>query len=468
MKLVLKPNETISVNQVLKRGSFPTNLRIKRIFNSDNLQAQFLPEIEDDYRPYAGRCREGKGKRIVMQKSMRTDDLFEAAKRAVNWVQEIEKKGRDAKELKRGAAQSLIHYWNIYFEKEKKVRENERNFVRWCREELLKWQAKDYGIAQQDFAKVRADRINRKDFEDYFDLLEIRARKNNGSNGSGIKGQQKTLIRKLLAIAETDFVGHSFPNFPKISKEYKQVTHLDHKSWDILNRHIFELGDGKDAVCYKPEDYQALPFNNFNRKNVRNWVDVYDAINLQWYFYLRAEDMYRIKGEWFKEMDDGSFYCDLETTKKDRPKHRTTHYRPDAVSFMKRLLQRKPKGYLIFPHLPRPIGNEAESSVLLTLNFLLKSAINDCLPDFPSDACKWTTLRHTAFRLTLEEDKTLGIPPEINAFVDNGHTSAEQLRSTYLKYIDLEASAKKSRKTISARKQVRWGGKYKSKKDLEN
>ena len=89
------------------------------------------------------------------------------------------------------------------------------------------------------------------------------------------------------------------------------------------------------------------------------------------------------------------------------------------------------------------------------------------MPDFPSDACKWTTLRHTAFRLTLEEDKTLGIPPEINAFADNGHTSAEQLRSTYLKYIDLEASAKKSRKTISPRKQVRWGGKYKSKKDLE-
>lgn len=42
--------------------------------------------------------------------------------------------------------------------------------MRWEREELLKWQAKDYGIAQQDFAKVRADRINRKDFEEYFEL----------------------------------------------------------------------------------------------------------------------------------------------------------------------------------------------------------------------------------------------------------------------------------------------------------
>tara|TARA_Y100001972_G_scaffold128018_1_gene186914 strand:+ start:756 stop:2174 length:1419 start_codon:yes stop_codon:yes gene_type:complete len=468
MQLVLKPNETVSVNQIIKRGSFPVNLRIKRIHNHDNLQAQFLPTEENDYRPYAGRCKNGKGKRLVMQKSMETDDVFEAAKRAVAWVEEIEKRGRDAKELKKGAAQSLVHYWNLYFDKEKKLRENQRNFVRWEREELLKWQAKDYGIAQQDFAKVRADRINRKDFEEYFDLLEIRARKNNGSNGSGIKGQQKTLIRKLLAIAESDFVGHSFPNFPKISKEYKQVKHLDHKMWDKLNRHVFELGEGKDAVCYSPEDYKALPFNNFNRKNIRNWIDVYDALNLQWYFYLRAEDMYRLKAEWFKQAEDGSFICDLETTKKDRPKHKTTHYRPDAVSFMKRLLQRKPSGYLIFPHLPRPVGNEAESSVLLTLNFLLKSAIVECLPDFPANDAKWTTIRHTAFRLTLEEDKSLGVPPEINAFADNGHTSADQLRNTYLKYIDLEASAQKSRKTIAPRKQVRWGGKFKSKRDVKS
>ena len=70
MKLVIKPNETISVNQVIKRGSFPSNLRLKRIFNSDNLQAQFLPLEENDFRPFAGRCKGGKGKRIVMQKSM--------------------------------------------------------------------------------------------------------------------------------------------------------------------------------------------------------------------------------------------------------------------------------------------------------------------------------------------------------------------------------------------------------------
>ena len=60
MKLVIKPNETISVNQVIKRGSFPSNLRLKRIFNSDNLQAQFLPLEENDFRPFAGRCKGGR------------------------------------------------------------------------------------------------------------------------------------------------------------------------------------------------------------------------------------------------------------------------------------------------------------------------------------------------------------------------------------------------------------------------
>ena len=150
----LKPNETISVNQVIRRGSFPSNLRIKRIYNSVNLQAQFLPEPQNDYRPFEGRCKEGKGKRIVMQKSMGTDDVLEASKRAVLWVEEIEEKGREKQRLAEGQKNSLVYYWNIYFEQEKRIRESQRNFNRWSREELLKWQANDYGIAQQDWAKI--------------------------------------------------------------------------------------------------------------------------------------------------------------------------------------------------------------------------------------------------------------------------------------------------------------------------
>ena len=59
------------------------------------------------------------------------------------------------------------------------------------------------------------------------------------------------------------------------------------------------------------------------------------------------------------------------------------------------------------------------------------------------------------------------MPPEINAFAENGHTSADQLRSTYLRYIDLEGTAQKSREQIAPRKQTRFGGRFGSKKDIQ-
>ena len=122
---------------------------------------------------------------------------------------------------------------------------------------------------------------------------------------------------------------------------------------------------------------------------------------------------------------------------------------------------------MIFPFLKRPSNNELDSSVLSNLNFLLKHTIEKCLPDFPIKERKWTTIRHTAFRLTLEEFPDLGIPPYINSFADNGHTSPDMLRRTYINYIQSEKVSKISRKKISATKNVRFGGKFKSKKDIE-
>ena len=93
-------------------------------------------------------------------------------------------------------------------------------------------------------------------------------------------------------------------------------------------------------------------------------------------------------------------------------------------------------------------------------------AIQECLPDFPKANRNWTTLRHTAFRLTLEDEPSLGIPPKINAFADNGHTSPDQLRKTYLRYMELEATAKEARQNIPASRNVRWGGKFKTRRDI--
>ena len=113
--------------------------------------------------------------------------------------------------------------------------------------------------------------IKRSDLDEYFALLESRAKASRG-NGSGMKGQQKTLINKLFAIAESDFVGHRFPSFPPISKQTKQVRHLTKEKWDILQRHVFELGEGKDADAYTPTKYKKLDWSPSNRQNTRNWV----------------------------------------------------------------------------------------------------------------------------------------------------------------------------------------------------
>ena len=56
------------------------------------------------------------------------------------------------------------------------------------------------GIQNQDWSQVSTDLIKRSDLEEYFALLESRARKAGRGNGSGMKGQQKTLINKLFAI----------------------------------------------------------------------------------------------------------------------------------------------------------------------------------------------------------------------------------------------------------------------------
>jgi len=158
--------------------------------------------------------------------------------------------------------------------------------------------------------------------------------------------------------------------------------------------------------------------------------------------------MTRLRSEWFRDQGDGTVVCFLEETKGNRPLHQTFHYRPDAYSFWQRMVLRRPTGYLILPHLFRPRGNESDSHCLETLNFLLKNAMTMCDPPIRAEDVTWTTIRHTAFRLTLEEFPELGVPPRIDAFAFNGHTSAKMLQERYLKYIDAEKTAKEARERI--------------------
>jgi hypothetical protein len=427
------------------RGSYPQDLRIKRQVKSKNLYAQWLPSPDDDARPNQGRG--SGGKRLTLSQSMGTDDPYEAGKRAIAWVQRKQRELREQKdEVNAQREYALSRYWEKWFARECSSRGNQRNFTRWKRDTRLKWDGQGYGICHQPWAQKSVEQITFLDFSDYWAVLE--SRRTPGTDMSGIKAQQKTLIRKLMKEARTDFPKLAIPEFPVISKQVKQVAHLTNTQWERLVAKIVDLSGGTARQKLTNGQYASLQWSSRNRLSIRNWVDLYDALHLQWFFYLRAEDMPRLRSEWFRDQGDGTVLCFLEETKGNRLLHQTFHYRPDAYSFWERMVLRRPAGYLILPHLFRPRGNESDSHCLETLNFLLKNAMTMCDPPIHAADVTWTTIRHTAFRLTLEEFPELGVPPRIDAFAFNGHTSAKMLQERYLKYIDAEKTAKEARERI--------------------
>ena len=231
----------------------------------------------------------------------------------------------------------------------------------------------------------------------------------------------------------------------------RQKRHFSHQEWEQLVRVASELSGGAARRSLTAEEYRELPWTPTNRQNSRNWVDLYDALHLEWFYYLRSEDAPRLRSEWFSERltDAGEpqIICFLEKTKSDRDKHDTYAYRPDALENVRRILKRKPKGWLNFPHIKRTEGSENESNVGETINFLLKKACEKA--GIPTKGIDWTTCRHTAFRLTLEDYPELGTTQYIRDFADNGHTSPKMLEERYLRFIQREKTAAKARAAIT-------------------
>ena len=88
--------------------------------------------------------------------------------------------------------------------------------------------------SERKISKIRVDQISRKDLSKYFLSLT-----------DGMKSQQKTIIKALFTLAESDFVGHQFPSFPKITKPQKeQVVHFEFDDWQTLMKTINELSSG--------------------------------------------------------------------------------------------------------------------------------------------------------------------------------------------------------------------------------
>ena len=450
------PNDwrKLRVADFVKVGNFPSNLSIYwRGGKSKKIYSHYLPDVDEDPRPHQGRCKEGKGKRLYRESSMGTDNPREAMTNAITWAKkdfkELQGEWTDT-QMKR--EYSLHKYWENWsfreFEKPRRNLQAERKFKR---DTQLKWDADDWGVRHQPWSLKSVDEITFADFQDYFSLLEKRARKK-GTNGSGMKEQQKTFIRSLMKAARIDFPHLQIPEFPAASRQTKQVIHLNHQQWDLLLRTIKEACDFAVNKELTEKDYKSLEWTQFNRENQRNWVDLYDALLLEWFFHLRSEDMYRLKSEWFHDAGDGEYECKLEETKGNRPIHITRSFRPDADRFMARMKLRRPKkGYLIFPEMPRPEEGGAENKVRNTLNFLLKKAVAKCLPDFDLGLKPWTTIRHTAFRLMLEDDPSLWVGHKLRDFAINGHTSPDQLQTTYITPIQSEKTAKETRETIRSK-----------------
>ena len=90
--------------------------------------------------------------------------------------------------------------------------------------------------------------------------------------------------------------------------------------------------------------------------------------------------------------------------------------------------------------------------VMQTLNYLLKKAGTYANEKFEAgidiQQLKWTTIRHTAFRLTLEDLPELDAPKKLRDFAANGHTSEKMLLERYLNPLKREQQARAAREKI--------------------
>jgi len=416
-----------------RKVSFPSNLYLMRRSHTPILYASWLPEEEDDPRPKTG------NKRRAYQKSTGTDEVRRGALMAVTWVKEKQRNIvlEMIQKEEETTQKSLADYWEIYLPEFIESKKDRNSFEKLVRDEKNKWNSPTYGLSKEEFAQKNVDLISRKDYESYFKTLS-----------KGMQSQQKTLIKKLIEIAESDFIGHQFPSFPTISKPQKrQVKHFQRDEWEKLMGCIIQLSGGFARENLSIEQYKELEYKQSNRKNHRNWVDLYDAVWVQYYWFLRSQDMDKLKIEWFR--DDSEHYEYVLTNqdpKSGRKIVETKNINPEGYKFFKRLLNRREeKGYLIYPHVTRKNEGGAEAKTMRDLNFLLKAAVKIALPKFPVKYADLTTIRHTSLRHHLEDDVSLGDRTKIKEFADNALTSPEMLQKTYLDFISRESTLRESK-----------------------
>ena len=309
----------------------------------------------------------------------------------------------------------------------------------------------------QEWSKKCITDIDYNDLRDYWKLLEERgAKKDPPTDMAGTKKQQKTLLNKLLKEARI----RDFPQLPDLvypritSKGKDSVEWLRREEWDELVKLVIELSGGIANKIISKEEYQQLEWTDRDRKNQRNYVDFYDALMTQYYFYVRAEDIPRLRMERFREEgkgEDERGILYMRELKGNRAKDNSYAFREGELNHIRRMKSRKPDdGWSWFPQYQRTIKNPKKAT-LKCVNHLLQESLKT-LGIEKREAMTWTNLRHTAFVLMIEDNPDLRETSELIDFAKNGFTSLDQFQKTYLDKMDIQRRASESRKKVKAGK----------------
>lgn len=435
---------------------YPADLVIKRQTNSPYIYASWLPPAELDNRLIA----DGK-KRREIQSSTQTNDHHESAKKAIAWAIQQEKQLSEQKDkCREDENHSLHHFWEILKPQLIQNLNKKRNSERRIKDEINKFEGTAYGIGRQEWSKKNIEEVNYNDLYGYWGLLDNRATSSNDM--SETKRQQRAILNKLFETARHN--GHHTlrnPAYPVIEKSISQRVpgYLQEKDWETLILNVIRLSGGYAKQEISQAEYLALPSTPHNlATSKKDFVDLYDALYLMWFWYLRAEDLPRIKAEHFHldnhDASDIKVKLAMSELKGYRDAYPTNNWRPDALSFYRRMKKRRPSGYLVAPHKARSTRNENSSQVKKFLNSRLKytlEASSISTSDEYENSITMHNMRHTTFMLAFLEWEELRTDEEtLGDFARNANTSKERLRETYINHIGRNQSGSRARKAFKA------------------
>ena len=441
--------KTIYIKEYFKvdGAAYTDDLRLKYDAKRGSLQAEWsIPKLSTDKRNKTRRESTGTwDPELAAAVAVQKQSLFNDSSLAKKRVAQVSKK------------YSLERYWKIWFQgfmADNKLKRNSKNNIR---NQANYWNGEGWGIGHQPFSKKNIVDVDYNDLNDYWRLLDERgANLTEPKDMAGQKKQIKTLLNKLIKTARiTDKEKYGnlpdlvYPQIKKtLGKEESEVLQRD--EWNLLLETVIGLSGGIANKHISNEQYMSLSNEGTRIKQPRNWVDLYDALILLFYFHLRSEDMPRLVNEWIYQRTDGSFYLYLEIVKGDRlVRHESKSYRDGSDAALERIKKRKPKGFLIFTDnylTGRVDKNYADSQVGESLNKLLQHAIK-VSGIKKRQKMTITNIRHTAFYLLIKEfpDQFKTIE-QLEMLGKSGFSSEEELRETYVNKIYADEHTSKVRK----------------------